>query len=541
MSVLLRNKNGFVGNLTPSYRKYTRPEEWLRMPSLVDGDEKVHMLVKVYEQGDNYLAMRLEGDYQVDWGDGNVTTHSSGTLAEGDIQWSGVSSSTLTSGGYRQSMVTVTPQSGSSLTKIEMDPTGGERHTDDPLSYNTNMVSVKMAGQNFTTLTSAFRYCQGLEEFEFVGAHNCTNLSQMFMYCHNLRKVIQFDTSNVTSFFRLHNYNYTLLEIPKYDLTSATDVRYMFDNCVDIEYIQPWDLDNEATSLVSIVTMFNSCNSLKNLPLTSMTNIIAANQAFAGNRFKKFDLSVPNLTTVNNMFQNCSELEEVTSDFPSGLTNTTYMFDNCQSLKTLKPFDTTSVTSSAFMFRNTYELKDVSGFNFSASTNSEYMFINSGIEKPPMALGGGNCNYFAQGCDNVREWPTFHQPITGAFRMFISNWVLEELPTMDVSSLTDIRTILNSCYNVRSLPAWNLSGVTNSDTNTFYNCYELRESNISGLTRTHSYRNTQLNRDAIVNIFNNLGTAAGSQTIYVNGTPGAANLTAPDVAIATGKGWTVVV
>jgi hypothetical protein len=539
-TIILRTKNGITSSV-PSYRKYTRPSEWLTMPSISTGEEVVYMLVKVYEQGDNYLAMRLEGDYEVNWGDGTVTTHSSGTLAENDIQWSGVSSSTLTSGGYRQAMVTVIPQSGSSLTRIEMDPTGGEISPDDPYTLNTNMVSVKMAGQNFTTLSSAFRNNYGIEEFEFVGTHNCTNLSQMFMYCYNLRKVIQFDTSNVTSFFRLHFNNSRLLEVPKYDISSATNVDNMFYFCFDIEYIQPWDLDNEAPSLTDIDRMFNGCKSLKNLPLTSMTNITSAGSTFFDNKFKKFDLNCPNLTIVTNMFQSCTELEEITSDFPSGLTNTGYMFNSCFKLKILKPFDTTSVTNSAFMFGATYDLKDVSGFNFSASTNSGYMFLNSGIEKPPMALGGGGCNYFAQGCFNVREWPEFHQPITAAFRMFQGNNLLEELPTMDVSSVTDIRTILQTSYNVRSLPAWNLSGVTTSDANTFQNCYELRESNISGLTRTHSYRRTQLNRDAIVNVFNNLGTASGSQTIYVNETPGAANLTAGDVAIATGKGWTVVV
>jgi len=48
-----------------------------------------------------------------------------------------------------------------------------------------------------------------------------------------------------------------------------------------------------------------------------------------------------------------------------------------------------------------------------------------------------------------------------------------------------------------------------------------------------------LSRAAIVSIFTNLGTAVGAQTVTVTGNHGVPDLTAPDLAIATDKGWTV--
>lgn len=538
-NVILRNKNGFLGTLTPNYRKYTRPEEWIDLPTLVDGDEAIHMLVKVYEHS-NYLAVDVDGDYQVDWGDGNVTTHTSGTQANWDIQWSGVSSTTLTSGGYKQAIVSITPQSGSSLTRIEMNGTT-IKHPDDQTNYNPQVVDIRMAGQNFTSFASSFYFCEGLEQFEFVGsAPVLTNLSNMFAFCKNLKKVVQFDTSNVTSFNSTHRYCSSLLEIPKYDLSSATNVQTFFNECNKIQYIEPWDLDNDAPNITSIQSMFAGCDNLSNLPITSCNNITNFTSAFEGVKMTKFDLPVPNATNVSNMFQNCSDLIEVTSQFPSGITKTTYMFDQCSSLKTVQPFDTSQVTSSEFMFRSTFNLTDVSSFNFSASTDLAYMFISSDVENLPQGLGGGDLNYFAQGLTNIRKYPDFNQPITKLFRAFASNYSLELLPNMDVSSLTDIRSAFLDCRALKSFPSWNLSAVTLSDVGCFQYCRSLRESNISGLTRTHGYRYSQLDRDAIVNIFNNLGTAAGTQTIYVNNTPGAANLTAGDIAIATGKGWTVV-
>lgn len=50
---------------------------------------------------------------------------------------------------------------------------------------------------------------------------------------------------------------------------------------------------------------------------------------------------------------------------------------------------------------------------------------------------------------------------------------------------------------------------------------------------------TNMNRDALVRLFNSMPTVSDSQEIDVTGAIGAGDLTAEDLAIATGKGWTV--
>ena len=50
---------------------------------------------------------------------------------------------------------------------------------------------------------------------------------------------------------------------------------------------------------------------------------------------------------------------------------------------------------------------------------------------------------------------------------------------------------------------------------------------------------TGLDRAALVNLFNSLPTVTGSQVCNITGATGADDLTASDLAIATGKGWTV--
>ena len=50
---------------------------------------------------------------------------------------------------------------------------------------------------------------------------------------------------------------------------------------------------------------------------------------------------------------------------------------------------------------------------------------------------------------------------------------------------------------------------------------------------------TNMNRDALVRLFNSMPTVSDNQEIDITGAIGASDLTAEDLAIATGKGWTV--
>ena len=116
--------------------------------------------------------------------------------------------------------------------------------------------------------------------------------------------------------------------------------------------------------------------------------------------------------------------------------------------------------------------------------------------------------------------------------------ILKEAPLFDTSQCTDIDYAFYNCSNLYYLPAYDFSSVTTA-TNAF-GAAILRWSDVYGIVVSHSYNNCKLSREAIVNIFNNLGTASGSKTITVTNNPGSGDLTATDIAIATGKGWTVV-
>jgi len=99
---------------------WVRPTDWLTMPTVSETEEKFVGLFAVYDAPENFIAVYFEGDYTVDWGDGTVENISSGVKAQHSYAWSDIPSNTLTSDGYRQVLVTVTPQSGQNLTILDL-------------------------------------------------------------------------------------------------------------------------------------------------------------------------------------------------------------------------------------------------------------------------------------------------------------------------------------------------------------------------------------------------------------------------------------
>jgi len=56
---------------------YVRPSKWLTMSTLSDGDDKIVLLVAVWENASNFITLKCEtssGTYTIAWGDGNTTS-----------------------------------------------------------------------------------------------------------------------------------------------------------------------------------------------------------------------------------------------------------------------------------------------------------------------------------------------------------------------------------------------------------------------------------------------------------------------------------
>lgn len=167
---------------------WVRPADWVTLPTVLDGDQKIVMLVAVFNTT-NFLAFSATGNYTVDWGDGAApTNYSSGTTAQKSFAWSDYSPSTLTSQGFRQAVVTITPQSGQNLTALNLNV----RHTTPTVAHTTGVLEVVMSAPYFTAMsfnTSNVAY-RMLRRFEWVGSCPITNFADMFQNCSSLSSVI---------------------------------------------------------------------------------------------------------------------------------------------------------------------------------------------------------------------------------------------------------------------------------------------------------------------------------------------------------------
>lgn len=304
---------------------WVRPADWLPMPNVSETEEKFVGLFAVYDLPENFVAVYFEGDYVVDWGDGSVESFASGEIAQHSFQWDAVPASTLTSQGYRQVLVTVTPQVGSNLTAMNLSA----QHDSVSSAYSYSwlditvslpeaapgqsfIISVGDSGQNCkllelqnllivntgnaTDLTYAvyfctalrqaeihncsnvevmddlFEECYKLEKASIYGATSCITMENTFAYCHSLREVTLTGTSSVENVYNMFSQCYNLITAPYFDTSSVTTMERMFEWCSSLVNVPLYD----TSSVESMQNMFEECYCLTTFPqfdTSSVTNL----------------------------------------------------------------------------------------------------------------------------------------------------------------------------------------------------------------------------------------------------------------------------
>jgi hypothetical protein len=122
--------------------------------------------------------------------------------------------------------------------------------------------------------------------------------------------------------------------------------------------------------------------------------------------------------------------------------------------------------------------------------------------------------------------------------MFFYNMSLIKTGLITSTSTTSINSMFFYCNKLRETSFSDLTNVTNTS-NAFFTCYSLENIRVPGLKVSVNFTDCAMERAALVQVFNDLGTAATTQTITVTRNPGSADLTAADILIATSKNWTV--
>ena len=184
-----------------SILSWTRPADWLDLPAIVAGEDKISILHAVWDNDSNFVAFTISGAFTVDWGDGSAEANfSAGATAEHTYDYADLAGSESTL-GYRQAVLTITPQSGQQLTSVDFNV----KHSTAGLTsgYSAGFLDAHISLPNITAFT--WRGTNVLQSttlhLAVAGFGEITSMSSMFQYCYSLASIDMsgLDTSAVTN------------------------------------------------------------------------------------------------------------------------------------------------------------------------------------------------------------------------------------------------------------------------------------------------------------------------------------------------------
>lgn len=248
---------------------WDRPASWLNFPPVVDTDEVIYFLYPVTNTDYNTATITVQGAYIVDWGDGSVENFASGATATHNYSYASISSATITPFGYRQAIIKVTPQAGSSLTQLGNILTSnfleivasGPNLVVQSISNNANLSAIKILCKVLGQIQS-----KGLKSIEL--DYNVFSLKSdlvgVFSGNSSLQYVSPFNTFGFTNFNQMFSNCSSLIEFPNINLSNATSLTSLCQNCSSLVNFPATNFINN----LSMASAFNNCTSLRSLTLT---------------------------------------------------------------------------------------------------------------------------------------------------------------------------------------------------------------------------------------------------------------------------------
>jgi hypothetical protein len=251
---------------TQSVDGYVRPSDWLTLPEVLEGDQRLVALVAVYPHESNHLSFVVNGNYTVDWGDGVIENFSSGQQANKNYVYS-VLPANDTTRGYRQAILMITPQSGQTLTSLNFNV----RHPGaTPNVYSIKLLDVVVAGANINNLVFSGNLIRAgiLESFRFPGDNLITNFFNFLFNCVSLQSIPALNVGNGTNFNGFLQGCSSLQSIPALNVGNGTNFNGFLFNCSSLQSIPALNVGN-GTNFASF--LFN-CVSLQSLPALNVSN-----------------------------------------------------------------------------------------------------------------------------------------------------------------------------------------------------------------------------------------------------------------------------
>jgi hypothetical protein len=461
-----------------------RPTDLLTPPVISSSEQKIALLVFVSNNSSNYLAFTIAGNYTVDWGDGITENISSGFAAQHSYDYNTFdpTNSTLTSDGFKQAWVIITPQGGANITSVNLQT----RHS-SMLSvnyYSQPIHEIYLSAPNLTSLTigtisgSSTIYPRRCRYINFINTGALTSFANLLYSMYSLLLVDVGVTAAVTTTSGMFAFCWCLLDVrfsSNANLSGLLTTESMFYDCRSLS-VAP--LFNTA-AVTTMRTMFYSCYSLESVPLYDTRSCTIMTQMFqVCYSLKTVPLfNTVRVTDVSSMFTNCHSLVSVPLFNTVAVTQMSSMFSNCYVLETVPLFNTITATTMASMFANCYALQNVPAFNAANVLSMDSMFsgcyslINVGLMNTVKVT---NMSTMFSSCISLKTVPLFNTvAVTSMGNMFLNCHSLVTVPLFNTSAVTSTGGMFRNCYSLSSVPLFNTANVTTFDS-MFLSCYALK-------------------------------------------------------------------
>ena len=456
---------------------WVRPSDWLVLPTITETDQKFVGLHAIYPDA-NFLALSASGAYTVDWGDGTVQNFAAGVVAEKEYNYAtyDTGNTTLSSRGYKQVIVTITMQSGQTLTELNLH----HRHSSQSVIYCSGFLDIALSGTSLDDLRIGAQTpgsviqvinFSALERINIVKS-DVRTAEHMLYSCARLQSILALETST----------------------KPAANLNVTFTDAGDIVNSTYHGLRNGDPLILSSLTSTTGITvDTRYFVISATTNTFQISSSYGGT-------ALPLTTNGSGIFSVGTSMSD--------------MFNACRSLQTVPAFNTASVTNMSSMFSSCSSLQTVPAFNTASVTNMSSMFSS---------------------CSSLQTVPAFNTAsVISMIGMFNSCSSLQTVPAFNTASVTNMINMFNACRSLQTVPAFNTASVTNMSS-MFNSCSSLSNIDITNMKVSFSVVNCKLSADRLNEIYTNLATVTG-QTITVTGNYGTAT---DNPAIATAKGWTV--
>ena len=300
---------------------------------------------------------------------------------------------------------------------------------------------------NFNTIGTNSFWCTfqnstGLEKVTFgnnVHTQGIVHLFQTFQGCTNLKEV---DFGNTVTFEKVESFyemfsgctNLQEIDFSNRKIYSPTVFDRMFYQCSSLTNVN-FGEDINTSNVSTYVQMFEGCTNLQTIDFSHFRtdNAQSFSAAFANcNNLRHItfgeNFTCHNVTSMSNMFEFCSKLENVDLFMVDGrqLQVTERMFDGCLELKSVtfgKDFTCENVYDMEFMFNDCKALieLDLSMMNTRSATDMKSMFrycekikhiyvgdgwnvTNVPVGGDPNDLGAPGSEFMFFACENLPNW-----------------------------------------------------------------------------------------------------------------------------------------